>query len=240
MASTKEAEAAAAATPLHRGLHLGDNGRPISTSGNGQDYSQTPTHQFAAGEDQSHSWLTRKMPFLQTRRGKIITVIVILVIIGGGLAGLAALPKKNNGNGNGGGSGSVGSGGDSEMITDDGYFYGQSPAVYPSREFCFCPFVSYLGIFLLTYRTTISKYDGSWNVVSVVHQGAGPRGEDDAGGKTKPHVGGVLQDWMRGVHPARRAAQFHGVVSPRCWEWGEECGFCEFLAEWDPCRCELE
>jgi beta-glucosidase len=52
-----------------------------------------------------------------------------LVIIGGGLAGLAALPKRS---GSWSGAGQDGDGGD--VITDDAYFYGQSPPVYPSRE----------------------------------------------------------------------------------------------------------
>jgi beta-glucosidase len=50
-----------------------------------------------------------------------------LVIIGGGLAGLAALPKQS-------GSWVGQDGDDGDVITDDAYFYGQSPPVYPSRE----------------------------------------------------------------------------------------------------------
>lgn len=76
-----------------------------------------------------------RFPFLHTRKGIIVTVVVVLVIIGGGLAGLAALPKHRNeggGSGGSGGSGGGGSGG-SGQITDDSYFYGQSPGVYPSR-----------------------------------------------------------------------------------------------------------
>lgn len=69
-------------------------------------------------------------------------MLLVLVIIGGGLAGLAALPKH-------GGSKSAAQGGgddgdDGEVIGDDGFFYGLSPAVYPSREFGFSvypPFV---------------------------------------------------------------------------------------------------
>lgn len=126
MSSAKEAEAA----PLHRDLHLGDDGRQLSTSGAGQDYSHTTMHKDPAGEEQSHSWLTRKMPFLRTRRGKIITVVVILVVIGGGLAGLAALNKRH-----GRADLWVEPYHPSDFVTDDGYFYGQSPGVYPSREF---------------------------------------------------------------------------------------------------------
>jgi len=75
------------------------------------------------------SWLTRKLPFLRTRRGKVVTVIVVLLIIGGGLAGLAALPKKNDRSGSDGSSGVVADG-----ITSDAHFYGESPPVYPARK----------------------------------------------------------------------------------------------------------
>ncbi|KAL2758087.1 glycoside hydrolase family 3 protein [Sodiomyces alcalophilus JCM 7366] len=64
-----------------------------------------------------------RFPFLKTRRGIAVVVIVILAIIGGGLAGLAALPSRKK-------SGS----GDVEPITDDAFFYGLSPPVYPSPE----------------------------------------------------------------------------------------------------------
>ena len=63
---------------------------------------------------------------------------MVLIIIGGGLAGLAALPKSRESSGNGsGGSGGGGGGGGSggNVIQADSYFYGQSEAVYPSREF---------------------------------------------------------------------------------------------------------
>ncbi|KAK0652300.1 glycosyl hydrolase family 3 N terminal domain-containing protein [Cercophora newfieldiana] len=73
------------------------------------------------------SWITRKFPFLATKKGKVITVIVILVIISGGLAGLAALPK--GGSGNGGVTETIVDG-----ITSDSHFYGQSPPVYPAPE----------------------------------------------------------------------------------------------------------
>lgn len=77
--------------------------------------------------------VTNRLPFLQTKRGVAVTTIAILVIIGGGLAGLAALRNRNGG----GGSGSGGSGGTSNpnTITSDAHFYGLSPPVYPSREF---------------------------------------------------------------------------------------------------------
>ncbi|KAK4152900.1 hypothetical protein C8A00DRAFT_34355, partial [Chaetomidium leptoderma] len=74
--------------------------------------------------------LTQRFPFLKTKRGIAILVAVLLLIIGGGLAGLAALPK-NNGSGSKAGQNS-GSDADGEPIRDDSFFYGQSPPVYPS------------------------------------------------------------------------------------------------------------
>lgn len=86
------------------------------------------------------SRVTDRLPFLRTKRGIAVTVVAILVILGGGLAGLAALRNRNGADGSGSGSdGSTGSG-SSNAIKDDTYFYGMSPAVYPSREFlCFGP-----------------------------------------------------------------------------------------------------
>lgn len=60
-----------------------------------------------------------------------MVVIAFLVIIGGGLAGLAAL---NNRSSRSGGSSSDDSGGGTDAIKSDAYFYGDSPAVYPSRK----------------------------------------------------------------------------------------------------------
>lgn len=77
---------------------------------------------------------TDKVPFLKTKKGLIITIIAILVIIGGGLAGLAALPNRR---GTTGSNGSTGSGGGSSQnaISNDDYFFGQSPPVYPARKY---------------------------------------------------------------------------------------------------------
>jgi beta-glucosidase len=75
-----------------------------------------------------------RFPFLHTKKGIILTVLAALIIVGGGLAGLAALPKHRNGSagsGDGDGGGGVSHKG---RITDDSHFYGESPAVYPSRE----------------------------------------------------------------------------------------------------------
>lgn len=89
--------------------------------------------------------VTDHLPFLRTKRGLAVTVGAILVIVGGGLAGLAALRNRNGSqNGRSGGSATGGVGRNPNAITDDSYFYGQSPPVYPSREwsrpvtrFCF-------------------------------------------------------------------------------------------------------
>jgi beta-glucosidase len=75
--------------------------------------------------------LTQRFPFLKTKRGIAIVVLVILIIIGGGLAGLAALRRGDDGTGSSFGSNGVG---DGDVITDDSYFYGLSPPVYPSRK----------------------------------------------------------------------------------------------------------
>ena len=62
-------------------------------------------------------------------------IIIILLIVGGGLSGLASLHKS-------GGKQAVNEGRDTDgVITDDIYFYGLSPPIYPSRKFNAC----YLG-----------------------------------------------------------------------------------------------
>lgn len=78
--------------------------------------------------------ITNHLPFLKTKRGIAVAVAAILVIIGGGLAGLASLRNRDSEDDDSG-SGS-GTGTNANAITDDSYFYGQSPPVYPSRE-CF-------------------------------------------------------------------------------------------------------
>ncbi len=67
--------------------------------------------------------MAQRFPFLRTKRGVAITVVVVLIIVGGGLAGLAALHH-----------GSQADPPDPNMITSDAYFYGQSPPVYPPRK----------------------------------------------------------------------------------------------------------
>lgn len=78
--------------------------------------------------------ITQNAPFLQTKKGIAATVVAFLLIIGGGLAGLAALHR--GGNGSRSSSGSAGGSSDSNAITSDSHFYGLSPAFYPSRESC--------------------------------------------------------------------------------------------------------
>lgn len=81
--------------------------------------------------------ITNRFPFLQHKRGIAIVVIAILVVIGGGLAGLAALPNRS---GSSSGSGGSGNGAEDKpnAIQSDTHFYGQSPAVEPSRK-CLSP-----------------------------------------------------------------------------------------------------
>lgn len=84
--------------------------------------------------------ITNHLPFLKTKRGIVVTVAAILIIIGGGLAGLAALHKRNGGSsGDGSGADGDGDGVSPNAITSDTHFYGLSPPVYPSREFTSCP-----------------------------------------------------------------------------------------------------
>jgi beta-glucosidase len=90
-------------------------------------------HQLAAPDpDPNKSPPTHRFPWLHTKKGIAGVVAIVLVIIGAGLAGLAALPKHREQQSSGGSGG--GAGGTNSQITDDEYFYGQSPAVYPSRE----------------------------------------------------------------------------------------------------------
>ena len=114
----------------------------------------------AAPAAQKSGWLSRltqRFPFLKTRRGIAILVAVLLLIIGGGLAGLAALHRgaaaqstdystpSQNGTG---------------FITSDTYFYGQSPPVYPSRMVTLCPW-PYWNELWLTDKSC-SQHDGCW------------------------------------------------------------------------------
>lgn len=73
------------------------------------------------------------MPFLRTKKRIAITAVVAVLIIGGGLAGLAALRNRGGSGPQGQGQGQGPDGG-AELITSDTFFYGQSPPVYPSRK----------------------------------------------------------------------------------------------------------
>lgn len=113
----------------------------IDTNGNMKEAATTMATTRAApaaGGSSPGLWtkITNALPFLKTKRGIAVAVIAILVIIGGGLAGLAALRNRSNKTS---GSGDTSGGGtNANAITNDVYFYGQSPPVYPSRE-CFLP-----------------------------------------------------------------------------------------------------
>lgn len=69
--------------------------------------------------------LRSRFPFLYTKKGIALVIGVTLLVVGGGLAGLAALPRDGNG------------GDDVRPIADDAFFYGLSPEVHPSREFIY-------------------------------------------------------------------------------------------------------
>ncbi|KAK3365825.1 beta-glucosidase [Lasiosphaeria ovina] len=71
--------------------------------------------------------MAQRFQFLKRKRYAL--PIGLLLIIGAGLAGLAAL--RNGGSGPGPAANS-GDGGDAAAITSDVHFYGQSPPVYPS------------------------------------------------------------------------------------------------------------
>ncbi|KAK5654888.1 hypothetical protein OQA88_6926 [Cercophora sp. LCS_1] len=89
----------------------------------------TPSTAFLSKPPHSEpkpSWLKRHLPFFKTKKGIIITILVVLLIIGLGLIGLVALPKHQGPH--------KGSGIPSDAITDDAFFYGKSEAVYPSPQ----------------------------------------------------------------------------------------------------------
>ncbi|KAI4861740.1 glycoside hydrolase family 3 protein [Hypoxylon rubiginosum] len=87
------------------------------------------SHQ-AMPPDRSTWWgrLQQRYPVLQKKRGKALLVALMILPLFG-LLGLLALRNRGDG-GSGGGAG--GADGDTQLITDDTYFYGQSEPVYPS------------------------------------------------------------------------------------------------------------
>lgn len=112
--------------------------QPVSALGNGGEGAAkegaVSTSADAAAKPGLWARITDKAPFLQTKKGIAITVAVVLVVIGGGLSGLAVL--RNRGGGGSGGRGNGGGNGGAGLVHSDEVFYGLSPAVYPSRE-CF-------------------------------------------------------------------------------------------------------
>lgn len=106
------------------------NYQPVATAGNGKEGPAAANSGAGTGASARKTGFLNRLPFLRTKRGIAVTVITILVIIGGGLAGLAALRGRHGDSG----SGSSRSGGTSNVITSDTHFYGLSPPVYPSRE----------------------------------------------------------------------------------------------------------
>jgi hypothetical protein len=84
-------------------------------------YAKTPETVVREHRPSALDKLRDRFPFLYLKKGIAIVVGVLLLIIGGGLAGLAALPR--------------GESSDAERaIVDDSFFYGLSPPTYPSRE----------------------------------------------------------------------------------------------------------
>ncbi|KAL2152564.1 hypothetical protein VTH82DRAFT_5748 [Thermothelomyces myriococcoides] len=70
-----------------------------------------------------------RFPFLRTKRGiALVVVVAIVLIVGGGLSGLAALRTRGGGDGDSASADEYGEG----VIRDDSWFYGLSPPVYPS------------------------------------------------------------------------------------------------------------
>jgi hypothetical protein len=92
---------------------------------------------------------------------------MLLVIIGAGLAGLAALPRRGGvvsaeASGGGGSQGPP-------VVSTDSYFYGQSPPVYPSRKPC--TFGPWHGTAEVLTALFPSRYDWRWRLGYRVQQG---------------------------------------------------------------------
>lgn len=138
-----------------------DHNRNMTKEGATTTTAESSTAAAAAGggsgSNKPDLWarITNHLPFLRTKRGIAVAVIAILVIIGGGLAGLASLRNQSNDDVDLGGAADGGSGTlNPNAITDDAYFYGQSPPVYPSRGF----------LFLL-----LSNYEWTADILRAVH-----------------------------------------------------------------------
>lgn len=108
------------------------NYQPVTTGAVPGTEKTVTTIGSAAAPQATGVWtrITDKLPFLRTKRGLAVTIIAILVIIGGGLAGLAALHNRNSNESSTAGPGTTTS---SNAISSDEHFFGQSPPIYPSR-----------------------------------------------------------------------------------------------------------
>lgn len=108
------------------------NYQPVTTGAVAGTEKTVATTGTAAAPRATGVWtrITDKLPFLRTKRGLAVTIIAILVIIGGGLAGLAALHNRNSSASSTAGSGTTTN---SNAISSDAHFFGQSPPIYPSR-----------------------------------------------------------------------------------------------------------
>lgn len=113
------------------------NYHPVTIIDGPKEGTVTTAHASAAAAAKGRNpglWtrITNRAPFLQTKRGVFVTIGAILLIVGGGLAGLAALRNRED-DGSGSARGIGGGAASSNAITSDLAFYGQSPPFYPSR-----------------------------------------------------------------------------------------------------------
>ncbi|CAK7209782.1 hypothetical protein SBRCBS47491_000557 [Sporothrix bragantina] len=92
----------------------------------------------------------QRVPFLRTRRRIAITVVVVVLVLGGGLSGLAALPKHSTKNIGGTISPQGGTNSAPGLISNDTYFYGESPPVYPS------PNMTGVGVWAISYNRAVA------------------------------------------------------------------------------------
>lgn len=116
--------------------------QPVTASmGDSAEKNATATGSAVAPPN-SGLWnrIINKLPFLGTKRGLTVTIVAILVIIGGGLAGLAALRNRSGDDGTSGTA--PGATNSSNAISSDAHFFGQSPAVYPSRGSSHSPLIA--------------------------------------------------------------------------------------------------
>lgn len=89
---------------------------------------------------------TKVLPFLHTKKGMAITAAAAVLILGGGLSGLAALHNK----GRSSSDSSLTNSTLQQVITNDAFFYGQSPPVYPS------PNMTGVGTWAVSYNKAVA------------------------------------------------------------------------------------